>query len=710
MQTKIAGLFGASVLACALGCGSSDPGAGTGGSGGGAASAGHGATAGFGGHAGTGANAGFGGTGAHSGSGGVGGEGAGGAGGSAAGGFGGSAAGGSGGSGGTTNCTHDLCAQGGPLAQGCDPCVGTVCSSDSYCCQSAWDDICISEASAYCNDLCGSGGFGGGFGGAGGFGGYGGSGGSGGGGGCSSVTCASGCCDASGTCVTSHANDKCGLGGTTCVDCTAQGSVCSEYNYKCAECKPDCTGKQCGAADGCGGVCDGACPSGQFCSLNNQYVTNGCQTCNALSCPYGCCSADGQCVGGGDRHACGGGGKACTDCGSQACVSDTTSWPFTSKCGACGSGCQPQYPGMPAMCQSDGCGALCPGAGCDQSYGNQTCTLTDQGAMCMSDDWCDPYQCASGCCDYSGGGWFSGGKCVTGNLPSQCGHGGVQCVDCVAQGGSCDTTAKSCTSCTPKCDAAWSCGQADGCGGTCTSKNGGKCQGTGAACDDKGVCGCTVSGQALCYDSSTSTSSCIDVQSDANNCGACGAKCPSGVACSGGQCQCPSGSLFCASSTSGSAGDCTNLGTDPEHCGSCTNQCPGTVCTGGKCGACPAGQTKCGYTNPICADTQTDTQNCGACSNVCPSGIACVGGACQCPGGQTSCNAKCTDLQTDAKNCGQCYTACPTGVACAGGQCQCPAGTTLCGSSCTNLTVDPMNCGTCGNSCSSGFCNNGTCI
>jgi hypothetical protein len=64
---------------------------------------------------------------------------------------GGSSSGGSS-SGGT--CNHDVCTAGGSLSTSCDPCVGTVCSLDSGCCASAWDQTCVELASILCS-ACG---------------------------------------------------------------------------------------------------------------------------------------------------------------------------------------------------------------------------------------------------------------------------------------------------------------------------------------------------------------------------------------------------------------------------------------------------------------------------------------------------------------------------------------------------------------------------
>ncbi|HWL88046.1 MAG TPA: S53 family peptidase [Polyangiaceae bacterium] len=55
---------------------------------------------------------------------------------------------------GTGTCSHAVCDQGDPLTKSCSTCATAVCKRDSYCCSTAWDDICVSEVSRYCGQTC----------------------------------------------------------------------------------------------------------------------------------------------------------------------------------------------------------------------------------------------------------------------------------------------------------------------------------------------------------------------------------------------------------------------------------------------------------------------------------------------------------------------------------------------------------------------------
>lgn len=52
-------------------------------------------------------------------------------------------------------CAHSLCTTGAKLAKGCNPCVTKICATDSYCCNTAWNSICVKEVSSICSESCG---------------------------------------------------------------------------------------------------------------------------------------------------------------------------------------------------------------------------------------------------------------------------------------------------------------------------------------------------------------------------------------------------------------------------------------------------------------------------------------------------------------------------------------------------------------------------
>jgi hypothetical protein len=170
---------------------------------------------------------------------------------------------------------------------------------------------------------------------------------------------------------------------------------------------------------------------------------------------------------------------------------------------------------------------------------------------------------------------------------------------------------------------------------------------------------------------------CVDLGSDAQHCGSCELHCFETQICQAGSCQCPAGNTLCARPTlsltdnavtaGGSDQVCVDLQSDAQHCGACGTACAGgQICAQGSC-ACPAGQTFCG---DRCVDLQADLQSCGSCGNACASGQVCNAGKCECPAGQTLCDGKCTDTQTDNAHCGSCTVQCGLGQGCGSGSCQ----------------------------------------
>lgn len=70
---------------------------------------------------------------------------------------------------------------------------------------------------------------------------------------------------------------------------------------------------------------------------------------------------------------------------------------------------------------------------------------------------------------------------------------------------------------------------------------------------------------------------CKNLQTDRDNCGACGKKCALGELCDLGNCTASCSGMLCGTS-------CVNTQTDEEHCGVCFKSClAAQECVGGSC-------------------------------------------------------------------------------------------------------------------------------
>ncbi len=145
-------------------------------------------------------------------------------------------------------------------------------------------------------------------------------------------------------------------------------------------------------------------------------------------------------------------------------------------------------------------------------------------------------------------------------------------------------------------------------------------------------------------------------------------------------------SLVCVGGTVECNVTCVYLNSDPANCGACGNACqPRAVCVpiedggSGQCEcqkgeALPDGGTTILQCNGTCTDITTDPKNCGGCAGgggaVCGSGQVCApndagGGVCQTScGTAVDCNGACVTLSTDPNNCGACGNACAQGYGC----------------------------------------------
>ncbi|MBO6938033.1 MAG: hypothetical protein JJ863_23900 [Deltaproteobacteria bacterium] len=85
------------------------------------------------------------------------------------------------------------------------------------------------------------------------------------------------------------------------------------------------------------------------------------------------------------------------------------------------------------------------------------------------------------------------------------------------------------------------------------------------------ACACNL-GESCC------DATCVDVDIEPGNCGACGNACADGEVCSAGSCgpDCDDGLTLCS-------GLCLDLSNDPNNCGSCGNVCATGICIDGEC-------------------------------------------------------------------------------------------------------------------------------
>ncbi|GAA5901628.1 uncharacterized protein JCM6883_000344 [Sporobolomyces salmoneus] len=217
--------------------------------------------------------------------------------------------------------------------------------------------------------------------------------------------------------------------------------------------------------------------------------------------------------------------------------------------------------------------------------------------------------------------------------------------------------------------------------------------------------------------------------SDVNNCGRAGYRCPTnwlnggGATCSAGVC----GPSYCNNlfDFNWGLGKCQDVSSDPVNCGKCGQVCSvanaaSTTCLSGQCYAksCNPGYTLSSGTCTKTIDTTSDMNNCGALGNKCPTsfsngwGAVCKNSICQ----PLSCNSgfsfdygtsTCRNLLTDPANCGSLGNVCafPFGSGtCSSGVCKltsCKSGYYNINGVCTslNLQSDVNNCGSIGNKC-----------
>ncbi len=536
------------------------------------------------------------------------------------------------------------------------------------------------------------------------------------------------------TCVTPNATPGCAAGACKIASCNPGFADCDlvvadgcEINLgndaaHCGACgttcptppnaSPNCTGGTCGFSCNVGFAdCDGLALNG--CEIDLQADPSHCGSC------AGACSlahATAGCAAGSCTIAlCDAGFKNCDGFVATGCEASLQTDPLN--CGSCATVCN--LPNSSQACSGGACvvGACNPPfADCDGLAANGCETNTDSSIPNCG-------ACNQACTIANGAPACAAGQC----LVSSCNAGFANCNGQVPDG--CEINLNSnvsnCGGCGTVCalaNASQSC-----VGGACAIAS---CDAGFANCDGQAVNGCE-----------------INVNSNAANCGSCGAACAlanTSQSCVGGACEigtCNAGFGDCDSQTPN--GCETNLNASVGNCGTCGNVCSfanaGAGCSNGACaiGSCNAGFGNCdGQAANGCEVNLTNTvSHCGTCANACNLANAsqsCVGGACaigSCDAGFANCDGQAVNgceinLNSNAANCGSCGNACALANAsqsCVGGACAigtCNAGFGDCdgqaANGCeTNLNASVGNCGTCGNACSfpnaGAGCSNGAC-
>lgn len=454
--------------------------------------------------------------------------------------------------------------------------------------------------------------------------------------------CLSGVC--TGAALTCQALDECHDPGT----CEAGTGVCSNPNKTdgascndgngvclsgaCAACLPGAQrpcytgpegtagvgicamGSETCLADGSGyGSCEGEItPTAEICNnLDDDCdgVIDEGAICPPV--PHGLAGCEnGECV----VTVCDAGYSDCDGVADNGCETELAN--TVDHCGACGDDCSDVH-GSP-FCEDGECGIVC-----NAGYAN--CDLDARSNGCETNLKSDPNNCG-GC----------GTRCIAANATSTCSEGVCQVEACNFGYGNCNNNA------------------VDGCE--------------------------------------------INLRSDANNCGFCGNKCSlpnaSVVSCVNFQCQVESCNVGFANCDGNPANGCEiNLQTDFNNCGACGTRCNlanGTeACVSGVCQvvACDAGWGNCdgNHQNGCETNLMSSTSHCGSCNDRCSSvnGVpSCVGGQCHisCNAGFGNCdgNARSNGCETNLTNhpghCGACGGDCfswtgSASVDCSNGNC-----------------------------------------
>ena len=567
--------------------------------------------------------------------------------------------------------------------------------------------------------------------------------------------CAGGavCQDAACTCVPEFETECCGDDVCWLDSCGVSGGTAAVCPFgceagECANCTPECAGKECGP-DACGGSC-GKCTGQQEVCLAGLCT---CQPkCAGLACgPDGCGGVCGECAGAQD--ACVAGACICQpDCQDKVCGPDGCA----GNCGQClGSQdscvdgacvCQPACENK--LCGPDGCDGACGSCddglwctedscldgACSENIGATGCLID---SVCYEDGEADPTNSCLVCSESdSQEEWTSlpdGFVCQPGHVcyQSACCDAVGNCTgkECGSDGcgsncGVCSGAQDACLSglcvCIPDC-AGKVCGD-DGCGGSCGACSGaqdlcvdGSCicqpECTGHQCGSDGCggsCGSCVGPQDICVNHQcVCQPACVGLQCGPDGCGdACGA-------CLGAQDLCVDGQCVCQPACDGK--ECGADGCGGE-CGTCGwgYKCDSSVCVVDPCkgisyeGCCDGQALYWCQNNQLYNQKCNDNPLCGW--NVANQYYGCGTAGLEDPGGEhpivcPECQPDCDGKQCGPDGCGG------TCGACIGVLAECVDGTCVCQPDCTGKVCGDDGCGGSCGTCQSGFdCVAGACV
>lgn len=388
--------------------------------------------------------------------------------------------------------------------------------------------------------------------------------------------------------------------GDAAIECTRSD--------ECPAARPVCDG---GACVECTGEDDDFCGDDEVCDEDSRTcvrtctVDTDCETgriCTAGACVEGCrsdrpCLGDATCCNDAcvdletDPRHCGVCGTTCGT-GESCCAGDCTNTSTDPlRCGTCDRACDATN--GTASCAGGVCDITCDAThgDCD-SDADTGCevdlrTATDCGACgepCAVNHGtpsCASGTCAIGSCDTGyldcAGGVGDGCEAQVSIDPDNCGACGTNC-DAASSVTACVSstcTVVSCSTGTGNCDGLAS----TGCE-TATGTDFANCGTCGNSCTLRGTNRTCVAGTCSsigCMPGFTDCSAAVDgceayLQTDRNNCGACGNVCPGGSFCDNGGC-CPLGLGYCPGV------GCIDTSTNPNHCGTCGHVCPAATPT-----------------------------------------------------------------------------------------------------------------------------------